>query len=344
MGKGSSTSTTSNEPPSWARPLFTQSATETQRIYDTFDGQVDTGLKNPDGTPIYRKVDPIGFNSWKGDTTADPSKATEAGIQGLLNTSSQGAGLSQNPMNLTNSMLQSGGLSGDARQGINSLYNMGQSGTYNPASGQQGAAEKYYTDMAQGDMLNGNPFFNAALNNQTDRIRDQVNLGMSSAGRYGSGAHTGTLTDALSEARIGALNENFGRERGYQMEAIRGLVGDEQNKFGNRLAATQAGAGLEQQGAQTGLGYINALPTVQQNRVFDDNLKLQAGGMQDQQRQAELNDQIRRFTEKDMEQITRLGFLQEAAGGSAGPYGTSKTTTQQPFNPFSILGLFGGLF
>lgn len=337
MGKNSTTTTTS-EPPAWARPLFEQSGSETKRIYDTFDGRVQTGV-DAQGKPIYKNVDPIGFNSWQGDTVADPSAQTQQGIQGLIGTANQGAALGQNPMALTNQMLSSGGLSSDAQRGISSLYNSASAGGM--AGAGQDTAQKYLTGMAEGDMLKGSPFFNAALKDQTDRTADQVNLSMAGSGRYGSGAHTGTLTDAIGEMRTRALHENYGRERGHQMEAIRGLTDADQSKFSNRLQAIQTGAGLEQQGAQTGLGYINALPTVQQNRVFDDQLRLQAGGMLDQQKQADLNNQIRKFTEKDMEEITRLGFLQSAAGGSAGPYGTTHQATQQPFNPLSLLSMFG---
>lgn len=310
-----STSTTSNEPPKWAAPLFVESAGEAQRLYD----------------------DKSGFNSWQGSTTAAPSKWTEQGMYGLADEAGRGGNLATAPGNMAYDIFNSGGLSEGARSGINDLYRMGSDDPTNP----QSTAQKYYTDMAGGGMLEGNPFFNAALQGQTDKLADQVNLSMAGSGRYGSGAHTGVLADSIGDMRTRALSDNFTRERGHQMEAIRGLTDDDQRKFGNRLSAIQTGAGLEQQGAQTGLGWANALPTLQQNRVFDENLLMQAGGMRDQQRQAELNDQIRRFTEADMEEITRLGFLQSAASGSAGPYGTSKTVSQQPFNPLSLLSMFG---
>lgn len=312
----SSTQKTSNEPPKWAAPLFTKSAEEATKMYDN----------------------ETGFNSWQGPTVAAPSKWTEQGMYGLADEAGRGAGMETNVRDQANRVLGSGGLSGGARGAINDLYRMGESG------GIPHTAEKYYTDMAEGKMLNGNPFFDAALQSQTDKTADQVNLSMAGAGRYGSGAHTGTLTDAIGDIRTKALSENFGRERGYQMEAIRGLTDADQRRFGNKLSSIQTGAGVESQGAGDALGYINALPTIQENRTFDENLLMQAGGMRDQQRQAELNDQIRKFTEKDMEEITRLGFLQSAATGSAGPYGTSKTVSQQPWNPmslFSMLGLFG---
>ena len=63
-----STSKTTNEPPKWAAPLFQKSAAEAQRIYDN----------------------DIGFHSWMGPTTAEPSRATEEGIRGLIQTANRG--------------------------------------------------------------------------------------------------------------------------------------------------------------------------------------------------------------------------------------------------------------
>lgn len=71
---------------------------------------------------------------------------------------------------------------------------------------------------------------------------------------------------------------------------------------------------------------------------------LQAGAIEDQLRQSLLNDRIRAFYETDMRPWTRLGALQSAASGSAGPYGTVFQTMRQPVNPFGMLGGLAALF
>lgn len=308
MAKGDTTTT--SEPPKWAEPLFEKSADVAMRLYK----------------------DNEGFHSYPGETTVNPSAATQQGIQGLIDTANSDT-LGNAPIGLANSVFSNGGLSSGARGAAQSLY-----------QGEQGptAAQQYLTGMANGDMLNGDPYFQNVLERETQKTADAVNRQFAGAGRYGSGVHQGTLADSIGDMRMKALSDNYGRERGYQMQAIQGLMGDENSRASRRLANVQAGAGIESQGLNNALGYIGALPTMQENRVFDENLKLQAGSMQDQQAQADLNDRIRKFTEQDMRGWTRLGALQAAASGSAGPYGMTTTSQQTGFNPLSLLsGIFG---
>ncbi len=72
---------------------------------------------------------------------------------------------------------------------------------------------------AQGQNLNGNPFFNEALEHQLNDVRDRVNREYSAAGRFGSNAHTEGLTKRLGELSVNAHLDNYNRERGYQMTA-----------------------------------------------------------------------------------------------------------------------------
>jgi len=125
------------------------------------------------------------------------------------------------------------------------------------------------------------------------------------------------------------------------MGAAGNLFGAEQQNLQNQTGAAGAGADLSNRGLEQALGYINALPTIQQNQLFGPQTMLQAGGMQDQSNQAAVNDMIRRFYETDMQDWTRLGALQAAAQGSAGNYGMSTQAMRQP-GP-SPLGIFGSL-
>ena len=62
--KGSSTQKTENRPPAWATPLFKESASEAQKIYDSG----------------------AGGNVYQGDTVAGLSDTTKSGIAGVQNT------------------------------------------------------------------------------------------------------------------------------------------------------------------------------------------------------------------------------------------------------------------
>lgn len=118
------------------------------------------------------------------------------------------------------------------------------------------------TATARGDNLNGNPYYLQALGNSLDRVEDRVNQGFSAAGRYGSGAHTGVLTDRLGEAEVAAMRDNYNFERGNQINAanqgisagVQGaslldLVGQRRDEASARnriapLVAAQAASGL----------------------------------------------------------------------------------------------------
>lgn len=125
---------------------------------------------------------------------------------------------------------------------------------------------------------------------------------------------------------------------GNQLQQQQALFDANAQNASQQLAAGQAAGQTGQQALDTQLNYTQALPTTMQSSLFAPTAALQAGTIEDQMSQAQLNDDIRRFYENDMNEWTRLGALQAAAGGAAGPYGTSVTTTRQPFNPFGMLG------
>lgn len=66
MGSTSQKTETENKPPAWAQPLFEQSATEAQKIYDSGSGG----------------------NVYQGDTTAGLGSMTRGGIEGVQNVAS----------------------------------------------------------------------------------------------------------------------------------------------------------------------------------------------------------------------------------------------------------------
>ena len=137
---------------------------------------------------------------------------------------------------------------------------------------------------------------------------------------------------------MGGMGQNYFQNL---LSGAQGLYGAQQQNLNNRLQGAQGAADISNQGLMQALGYVNALPTVQQNRTFAPNLLMQSGAVQDQYNQAQVNDMISKFYQQDMQPWTRLGALQAAAQGSAGEYGTAQRLTQQP--GASPLGLLGSL-
>ena len=102
-----------------------------------------------------------------------------------------------------------------------------------------------------------NPYLNRTLDVAAGRTADAVNRQFSGLGRYGSGAHTGVLTDRLGQMEAQARLDQYTRERGNQLAAANTLAG----MGGQGIAAAQA---------------------VDQDAVRRAMLMQQAGGLQDQ--------------------------------------------------------------
>lgn len=280
MSKTSKT-TQENKPPAWAEGLFSQSAADAGRLYNSG----------------------AGGNTFTGSTVAP--------------------------------------LSGTTMQGVNQLAQAGRAwntaGT-RPLYGQIGAesvsgsnADNYLTGYASGDNLKGegNPFYRERLERDLGDTAAQVQSLYAGKGRFGSGANINMLTDSLAGQRVAALENDWNREQQNQFNAV-GML-DQQRNLGldRALGATNAMAGLDQQNFT--------------NRLTGAGATLQAGTILDDQAQKLLSDRVAEWYAKDNEPWTRLGMLQSAAAGAAGPYGTQVATSRQPVGIGGILSGLGGL-
>ncbi len=126
---------------------------------------------------------------------------------------------------------------------------------------------------------------------------------------------------------------------GNRLAGTQAQFGAQQQNLQNQVGGAQSAADISNQGLMQALGFINAMPTIQQNRTFAPQLMMQSGAVQDQFNQSQINDMISRFYQQDMQPWTRLGALQSAATGSAGEYGTMQRMTNEP-GP-GLLGLLG---
>lgn len=255
-----------NEPPSWARPLFEQSAQDAQQLYN----------------------DKSGYNVYQGQTLAPQSASTLEGMNRL----EQSAGT----------------LQGLANDSVNTL-------------GQFDASYNKLEDTASGRMLDSNPYFDKVVDRASRDTAAMVNSSMAGAGRFGSGAHTGVLTDKIGGLQDQMRSANYQFERGNQLNAINNQAAI----TGNKLTGIGASMGMQ------------AAPA---------NALAQAGAQRDAYSQAQLNDEMQKFYAEDMQDWTRLGALQSAAAGAAGDYGTMTNMTKQtqPMNPMQIIGGLGSLF
>ncbi|WP_375622848.1 MULTISPECIES: hypothetical protein [unclassified Bartonella] len=188
---------------------------------------------------------------------------------------------------------------------------------YNPTS-----ATMNLRHMASGGMVGQNPFFNAALQNSLDRVRDTINSSFAGAGRYGSGAHAGVLANELGALSTSATADQYNRDADRMMQANSLIDQANQNQLGASNNFLQ--------------GYGNAYSNV-----------IQGGGVLDNYNQRLVDVNRERWLEQDNSGWNRLNMLMNAGHGFARNYGTTMNNNTasmvQGNNPWKNVGAIGSL-
>jgi hypothetical protein len=162
---------------------------------------------------------------------------------------------------------------------------------------------------AQGNYLQGNPYLDAVLGKSMQDSANAVNSQFSAAGRYGSGAHAGSLARELGGIETNARMGNYTTERQNQQQA-QGLLG------------------------QYGLAGAQMAPQVDAAKAAQIGYGLQAGALQDAQAQAVKNAQSG---------LTGNQYQASLAVPIAGLGGTQTGTTTQSSQPSMGAMIGGGL-
>lgn len=140
---------------------------------------------------------------------------------------------------------------------IAAKYDQFQGGSNNPSN-------NYYNDIAAGN----NPYLDKTFDHVSGKISDAVNSNFSKAGRYGSAAHQGKLTEDLGQfandfygsqynadqnrrmSAAGALSNDYYQNLGINFNAINSQAGLKENELGRQFSADQSDRSRELQKAQ----------------------------------------------------------------------------------------------
>jgi len=184
------------------------------------------------------------------------------------------------------------------------------------------SASQNLADMASGKYLQqGNPYYQDRLNDEISNMAAQVNSRMSGAGRYGSGANSDVLARNASNMLLNGLESDYNRTMQNMLAANSQIDSANQNQLG------------------TAGNYFR-------NQSETRRAALDGGRLLDQNAQDKLNADRQKWSEEDNRDWNRLGFLQNAANGFAGHYGTqsgtSQSQTQQTASPWQMAGNIGG--
>ena len=176
---------------------------------------------------------------------------------------------------------------------------------------------------ARCDMLEGNPFFQKALDFQSGKIEDRVNSIFSGAGRGLSGSHARTLADELGGLRFGALSDQFNNERAYQIDANKMLAG-----MGSDAAST----------ASNLIGNASGLDALRYSDI--DRMFKIGSAIEGKQGEIQKEDK-EKFDQANMLPWQHLQLYKDSINPNVGDTSSStgSGSTSQPFNPMSLLGI-----
>lgn len=217
-------------------------------------------------------------------------------------------------------------LSGETQSGLKGLQQaldgFADSGLQS-GLGKPTAAQNNLADMAAGNYLSqGNPYYRERLDQAVGDMAAKVNSQMSGAGRYGSGANSDILAKNSSAMLLDGLDKDYSRA----MQNM--LAANEQIDSANQGALNSAGNYLRNwsNGAQA---------------------QMQGGRIKDGNAQDKLNAAQQKWEEEDNKGWRRLDYLQNAAKGFAGNYGTQTTNSTNMIsdkrNPWDTVGSLSGL-
>lgn len=186
------------------------------------------------------------------------------------------------------------------QQGQQSEINFGANGTP-----EGNAADANSAATLNGDYLSaGNPYFSQMADRVTASAMPALTSTFNQGNRINSPGAAYAVSSGLGDA-IGALGyQNYSDERTNQLRA-------------QGLAPTLQGADLQRSAALS-----------------------DAGGQQQTQNQANINDQVQRFNFQQQLPYNQLGLYNQMIQGN---YGGTSTLTQPYFGPASGSGLAGGL-
>ena len=165
-------------------------------------------------------------------------------------------------------------------------------------------SQTYADNVMSGAFLNPstNPYLNNLFNTMADKVKTNVNTNFAQGGRYGSGAHTGTMTEALGDLANKVYADNYNRERAVMDQMA--------------MKAPQLG-----------------------EMDYSDIAKLQTvGGAREELSERMLQDAIKRYEFEQRKPYEKLREYQASVGG---PFGTSQSTIT-PLTKNPIMGLLGG--
>lgn len=272
-----------------------------------------------------------GFDYFPGSTVVPFSPQTQSAMAGIEQQANAGNPLGIASRDQALGILNSGGMSDWQRGALG--------GTYDIATG----AKSIGTEGDLRGLLSesSNPYYEGVVNREAGKLGDDINRSFSNAGRYGSGAHTGVLSDELGAFRERAMSNKWDQNIANQ----RGLLSDITGVQGANIA-NMAGAGGQinaagNQAAGNVAQFAGLAPGIYNQQYAPYERLASVGSQQEDLSTREMQDAINRFNTEQQTPWNSLAAYNALIGG-AGQLGG--TTTMQVPKPSGLqTGLAGAL-
>lgn len=205
------------------------------------------------------------------------------------------------------------GFSNDTQNAMSGIRNMANSGSplYGQGSNAISGGLSQALSTANGDYLNNNPYLHDMFSALSGDVQNSVNSQFSAAGRTGSPAHAGVMTQQLGNLGAQIYGQNYANERQNQMQAV--------NQLGN---------------------FASMIPGYDSAKYNDLNALSAIGAQQEGKTQQGLTEDFNRYMfnqQSPWDNLLKYGGL---AQGIAGLGGQSTGTQEQQTSALSqIIGL-----
>lgn len=293
-----------------------------------------------------------GPQEYPGATVVPFSLPTQGGIYSGVMDAAIGNPLAGTANTFANNIISAGGITPQMRGTMdhltniaggggdvnpNSLFSLASQGFGNAAAGAKNYNRRYLKDIASGNEIGGNPFFQDALDYQAQKVGEQVNQYFSGAGRTGSGMHGSVLATELGGLRNQALSDMYNADKARQLQASNLIQSGQDSSMGLRLgalqgqlgatqaglgtqagnierqtAAAQAAGGLSNEGVLNALRFSSIAPELDNLRYADTDRLLSLGSVIEGKQGEHMQDALNRFNFRNNLPFTQLQMYREA--------------------------------
>ncbi|MCX5581492.1 hypothetical protein [Kaistia terrae] len=269
---------------------------------------------------------------YAGSTVVPFAQQTTDALGQIQGIAGQGDQLNQAAMNNAQGVLSSGGMS-DWQKGA-------LGGAYDVATG----ANRVNTEgQLQGLLNSNNDNFNAVLDKQAGAMTNDIGRSFSNAGRYGSAAMTGAITDQVGDFRQKAASDHYDQQMAQQAGLLNQIGQVQGTNIANQVGAGQAINNAGNQAQQLAAGYSAMSPALYAQQYAGADRLASVGNQYEDLSTRTMQDQLDKWNANQnlsLNQLQQYGGLLGVGTGMSGAANTS-SSVKAPTNYGAIAGAVG---